>query len=303
MIARLLNGGASVLCVDNLTLGTEKHIETFSKNSKFKFEKWDVSAENWHSKIPAGEKFDTIIHLAANSDISLGHARPEMDYARTFRTTFETLQAARALKIPNFIFSSTSAVYGDTNVFPTPEELPRMIPVSIYGAGKLASENFISAFSHNYGLKSWIYRFGNVVGEKLTHGVVYDFVRKLVKNPQELAVLGNGTQHKTYIDVEDCVSGMLLGFEKAKPGIFNLSSEGATTVRSIAEEAVKVVTGGKAKIKYGESNIGWVGDVPKTSLEISRMSVLGWKPKKTSDQAVFEAISSHYSWSKSIGSL
>lgn len=303
IIPRLIDGGAHVWCIDNLTLGTEKHLETFSKNKNFKFEKWDVSREGWHAKLPVSEKFETIFHLAANSDISLGHARPEMDCARTFRTTFETLQAARALKISNFIFSSTSAVYGDTNVFPTPEELPRMIPVSIYGAGKLASENFISAFSHNYGLKSWIYRFGNVVGEKLTHGVIYDFVRKLVKNPAELEVLGNGTQHKTYIDVEDCVGGMLLGFEKARPGIFNLSSEGATTVRAIAEEAVKVVTGGKAKIKYGSSNIGWVGDVPKTSLEISRMTAVGWIPKKSSDQAVFEAIQNHYSWSKSVGNI
>jgi UDP-glucose 4-epimerase len=303
MCGRLLAGGAELFCVDNLTLGTKRHIEPFKTNARFHFEQWDVSERGWHTRLK-GHTFDLVVHLAASSDISLGHRQPEMDCNRTFATTLETLLTARALDIPNFIFSSTSAVYGADPVVPTPENSTRMHPVSVYGAGKLASEAFISAFAENYGLNAWVYRFGNVVGEKLTHGVIYDFVRKLKVNPDELEVLGNGTQSKTYIDVEDCVGGMLHAFENSPARgshaerfqVFNLSTDGQTSVREIAEETVRVVTGGKATIRYGSSAIGWVGDVPTTSLDTSRMKALGWTPKLDSRTAVFEAIRAHHAW-------
>jgi UDP-glucose 4-epimerase len=306
MCRELLSRKAKVLCVDNLSLGTQRHIEEFKNNGDFKFEKWDVSQKDWHAKL-RGESFDLLVHLAANSDISLGHKQPEMDYTRTFVTTFEALQAARDLKIPNFIFSSSSAVYGANPPFPTPEGAASMHPVSIYGAGKLASENYISAFVENYGLNAWVYRFGNVVGQRLTHGVIYDFVRKLKANPHELEVLGNGMQNKTYIDVEDCVSGILHAFDKSKPGknhaekfqVFNLSSEGTTSVKQIAEETVRVVShalGKKTHIKYGSSSIGWVGDVPKTKLAVDKIFKLGWRPKLDSDAAVFQSIQKYYEW-------
>ncbi len=301
MIETLLYKGANIFAVDNLTLGTEKHIEEFIK--KINFEKWDVSQRSWHFPL-RGKKFDLLIHLAANSDISLGHSNPEMDCERTFSTTFETLMAARDLKIPNFIFSSSSAVYGDTKIFPTPEKSKEMYPVSIYGSGKLASENFISSFVNNYQINAWVFRFGNVVGKKLTHGVIYDFIRKLQKNPNVLEVLGNGLQHKTYIEVRDTVNGILHCFENSKAGstheekfqIFNLSTNGATTVKEIAEETVRVVTNGKTKIHYGESSIGWVGDVPRTSLDVTKIMACGFRPQYESTQAVFQSIKSHYEW-------
>ena len=302
---RLLDGGATVFSVDNLVLGTRRHVEENTKAKGFSFEAWDVSRPGWHSKLK-GQKFDVIFHLAANSDISLGHRQPEMDKDRTFSTTFETLQAARDLGVKNFVFSSTSAVYGARAPLPTPEECGEMHPVSVYGAGKLASEAFISAFVENYGVAAWVYRFGNVVGRRLTHGVIYDFTKRLIANPSKLEVLGNGHQHKTYIDVEDCVGGILTGFQESAPGkthherfqVFNLSTEGATTVRAIAEETVRVVAGGRAQIKYGDGATGWVGDVPKTSLRVARMKALGWEPKLTSDAAVSAAIRDHYEWAR-----
>ena len=308
LCARLLNDGSSVLCVDNLTLGTLRHLEPFKTNPAFEFQQWDVSERGWQSKL-AGRSFDLLVHLAANSDISLGHKFPEMDHQRTFATTFETLCAARDLKIPNFIFASTSAVYGANPPFPTPESAGGLHPVSIYGAGKLASEAFISAFVENYGLNAWVYRFGNVVGRKLTHGVIYDFVHRLRKNADELVVLGDGQQNKTYIDVEDCVSGILLGFAKSPAGhshaerfqVFNLSTEGATSVREIAEETVRAVSlksGTRTKIVYGTSKVGWVGDVAKTRLSVERMHRLGWSPKLDSNTAVFQAIRDFYEWSQ-----
>lgn len=301
---RLLDMGSSVLCVDNLTLGTRRHLEDFSSNPAFEFQPWDVSARGWHSKLE-GRSFDLLVHLAANSDISLGHKHPEMDHQRTFTTTFETLCAAKELKIPNFIFASTSAVYGAIPPFPTPESAGNLHPVSIYGAGKLASEAFISAFAENYGLNAWVFRFGNVVGRKLTHGVIYDFVHRLRKQPAELVVLGNGQQTKTYIDVEDCVGGILHGFSKSPAGqahaerfqIFNLSTEGTTSVREIATETVRVLTEGKTQIRYGTSPVGWVGDVAKTRLEVERMHKLGWMPKLDSNAAVFKAIRDYHEWS------
>jgi len=307
---KLFESGASVFSVDNLTLGSRRHIAEFEARSDFRFETWDVSERGWHGKLK-GETFDLVVHLAANSDISLGHKQPEMEFQRTLSTTFETLLAARELNIKNFIFSSTSAVYGADPEFPTPELTTGMYPVSNYGAAKLSSEKFISSFVENYGMNAWVYRFGNVVGERLTHGVIFDFLKRLRANPNELQVLGNGMQTKTYIDVEDCVAGILHGFEKSPAGnthakryqVFNLSTEGTTSVREIAEETVKVFrekTGNKAatQVVYGSSPIGWVGDVPKTKLGVERMQSLGWKPKLDSNTAVFEAIQKHYDWSQ-----
>ncbi len=291
--------------VDNFILGTKKHVEGFLNNSKYKFYDLDVSKRDWHQQLK-GSKFDLLIHFAANSDISLGHAKPEMDCERTFSTTFEALMTTRELKIPNFIFASSSAVYGENPEFPTPENTFGMHPVSLYGAGKLASENFISSFVNNYGINAWVYRFGNVVGKKLTHGVIYDFVKKLRKNSNELSVLGNGKQNKTYIDVSDCVRGVCHGYLKSPAGkkhderfqVFNLSSEGATSVKQIAEECVRVVVNGKTEIRYGESAIGWVGDVPQTSLDVSKMNRLGFQTKLNSTEAVILSIQDFADWSK-----
>lgn len=299
----LLQQGASVLGFDNLSLGSLKHVAPFSGHKGYDFVKADISKPEWYAGLK-GRSFDVLIHLAANSDISLGHANPKMELERTTLTTFESLLAAKELKIPHFIFSSTSAVYGANPVFPTPEETTRLYPVSNYGAAKLASENFISSFVENYGLSAWVFRFGNVVGEKLTHGVIFDFIKKLKANDSELEVLGNGLQNKTYIDVTDCVAGILWAHQKAPAGtkhadrfqVFNLSTEGSTSVKDIAEKTVHHITRGKAKIRYGTSSVGWVGDVPKTSLLTTKIQSLGWQPKFSSNDAVFNSIESYHAW-------
>ncbi len=302
----LIRAGAEVLCIDNFTLGTRRHLKEIQGNSKFGLQELNVSEPSWHSKLKKMQ-FDFLFHLAANSDISVGSRFPHVDYERTLVTTFHTLEAARALNVKNFIFASSSAVYGARPVFPTPEVTTQMYPVSLYGAGKLASEHYISAYVENFGLNAWIYRFGNVVGKKLTHGVIYDFVHRLRKDPSKLQVMGNGMQTKTYIDVEDCVRGILLGVERspAKPEtghagkfqIINLSTTGVTSVREIAEETVHVVTEGKAQILYGSEPIGWVGDVPKTNLDVSRMDALGFTPLLASKDAVTQSIHEFFKWS------
>ena len=304
----LLSKNHQVTCIDNFSLGTANHIKEFESNKNYSFFNKDLKNSDWDEPLRS-KKWDLMIHLAANSDISLGHQKPEMDFERTFLTTFNALQSTRRLGIKDFIFSSTSAVYGANPPFPSPENSPELHPVSIYGSGKLASEAYISSFVENYGLNAWVYRFGNVVGEKLTHGVIYDFVRKLQKNDfASLEVLGNGMQTKTYIDVDDCVKGIWTGYEKSKPlstdshakkfQIFNLSTEGATSVKTIAEKCVEIITQNKAKIHYGTEPIGWVGDVPKTLLATNRILSLGWKPSVTSTEAVINAIKNHFEWFK-----
>ncbi|MDE2490427.1 MAG: NAD-dependent epimerase/dehydratase family protein [Elusimicrobia bacterium] len=301
---RLLERGDSVVCVDDFSLGTPRHVQDLKKEKGFRLEKRDVAKPGWHKGLKG--PFELVVHLAANSDISTGRKKPEMDLERTLLTTFETLQAARALRARGFAFASSSAVYGYEPVFPTPESAPRLHPVSVYGAGKLASEAYISAFVENYGLNAWVYRFGNVVGRRLTHGAIYDFVAKLRRDPSKLEVLGDGRQRKTYIDVEDCVSGILHGVAKSPAGkthaerfqVFNLSTDGATSVREIAEEAARVLTGGKARIQYGESPIGWVGDVPRTSLDVAKLKALGWAPKLDSLSAVRKSVADYAEWSK-----
>ncbi len=299
----LLSKGAEVFCVDDFSLGSQKHIEEFSNNPSYHFDQIDVSSEHWHTKF-RNLKIDLIIHLAANSDISLGFKNPSMEFQRTCVTTLQSLKAAVDLRCPNFMFSSSSAVYGFNPPFPTTESCPNLHPVSNYGAAKLASEAFISSFVENYGLSAWVFRFGNVVGEKLTHGVIYDFIRKLQKNPKQLDVLGNGNQSKTYIEVKDCTRGILWAFEKSMPGkshaerfqVFNLSTEGSTSVRKIAELTNEIVTKGNAKIHYGSESVGWVGDVPKTSLDTKKMQNLSWDPKLDSTSAVEQSIQKHYDW-------
>ena len=210
--------------------------------------------------------------------------------------TYNVLEAMRVCNVPKLLFASTSAIYGEATVKPTPENYGPLEPISFYGASKLACEAMVSAFSHNCGIQAWVYRFANIVGSHSTHGAIYDFTQRLKKNPEALTVLGNGTQRKSYLHVSDCVDGMLFGFHNAKASYqcFNLASVGVSNVRFIAEEVVREVaskTGVTARLIFGEGDRGWVGDVPYTHLDGAKFASLGWKAKYDSDSAVKLAIS------------
>ena len=190
------------------------------------------------------------------------------------------------------VFSSSSTVYGETPPIPLSEDYGPLLPISVYGAAKLASEGLISSFCHTFDMQAWIFRFANVVGSRCTHGVIFDFINKLRKNPEELEILGDGRQRKSYLYVSDCVDGMLFGFENAKDQInlFNLGSDGATEVNRIAEMVVDEMKLGDIKFKYTGGKRGWKGDVPRFQFDISKIKKLGWKPKYNSDEAVRKAI-------------
>lgn len=290
---RLLELGHEVTAFDSLILGKRELLNACMNHPRFKFIEADlVDLERIKSETKGME---IVFHLAANSDISQGAARTDVDMRNGTIATYNVLEAMRINSIKKLVFPSTSAIYGEATVKPTPESYGPLFPISFYGASKLACEGMVSAFSHNCGIQAWIYRFANIVGSHATHGAINDFVDRLIKNPKRLEVLGNGTQRKSYLHVSDCVTGILAGFEKAQ-GLFqcyNLASRGVSNVRFIAEEVARQVaqaTGSTPEVVFGEGDRGWVGDVPYTYLDGTNMEALGWRARFDSDEAVKKAI-------------
>lgn len=224
-------------------------------------------------------KFDAVFHLAANSDISI--ADPQQDYIETFLTTFNILTQCKINNVKKFVLASTSAVYKESDEMLTEES--ELGPISHYGASKLSSEAFVRTFCYNYGIQSWILRFPNVVGQYMTHGVIFDIINKLRRNNKVLEVLGDGSQTKPYIHVYELIDAILYIFENAneKLNIFNIAGKGRTSVSEIVN-----LLKGMAKVNYTGGNRGWIGDINAFSYDITKLERLGWKPKMTSTEAV-----------------
>jgi UDP-glucose 4-epimerase len=198
----------------------------------------------------------------------------------------------RANDIKSIVFASSSTVHGETPLKPIPEDYGFPQPISLYGASKLAGEGLISAFCHLFHMQAWVCRFANVVGQRATHGAIYDFINKLTKDNRELEVLGDGFQEKPYIHVDDCVDGMLYGFRHSNNqlNVFNLGCPSTTRVSTIASMVIEEMGLKAAKLRYTGGDRGWPGDVPQVRFDTTKMEKLGWKPKHTSDEAVRKAI-------------
>ena len=212
-----------VVVVDNLILGKKENIAHHLNDYRFRFYKEDILDLKEMESIFSEEKFDAVFHMAANSDIQKGAVNPDIDFDLTFRTTFNVLKCMQKYNVKKIVFASSSAIYGETSVLLN-EDYGPLQPVSTYGASKLASEGFITAFCENFDMEAWIIRFPNVVGERYTHGVIYDFIKKLEKDPTKIEVLGAGEQNKPYLYVKDLVEGMLFCWKNAKDkiNVFNL---------------------------------------------------------------------------------
>lgn len=286
----LLERNHDLTVVDNLILGRKDNISHLLGRSDFKFIEEDLLHGEVIRNIFKDGKFDMVYHLAANSDIQKGGKDPMVDYDLTFNTTFHVLQYMKEFGVKKFFFASTSAIYGETYDVLN-EDYGPLRPVSNYGAGKLASEAFISAFSSTYQIQTWITRFPNVVGERFTHGVIYDFIHKLQKNPAELVVLGNGEQCKPYVYVKDLVAGILHVVEHVTDpyNVYMLGSDTRTKVKEIAAMVIEEM-GLEAKIKYTGGDRGWAGDVPEFRYDLSKVNRLGWKAAYTSNESVRLAI-------------
>ncbi len=287
---RLLSEGHTLTVVDNLTLGTLDNISHLMEEPRFTFVEEDILHTAPMRELFETHSFDMVYHLAANSDIQKGGKDPQVDYQLTFNTTFQLLMLMREYGVKKLFFSSTSAIFGEAQGFFN-EDFGPLMPVSNYGAGKLASEAFISAFSSTYDIQTWITRFPNVVGERFTHGVIFDFIRKLRHDPTTLEVLGNGEQCKPYIYVRDLVDGIqyVISHSHERMNVYHLGPDTRTRVKEIARMVIEEM-GLHARIIYTGGDRGWVGDVPEFKYDLTRIKALGWQPPRTSDEAVRLAI-------------
>ena len=290
----LLSKNNTVIVADKLIMGS-KNIEHLSQNTNFKFYEMELADQDNVDKLFGDNKIDIVYHMAANSDISKSANDTSIDFNDTLLTTRVLLESMRKNNVKNIFFASTSAVYGEMPDIVLNEETGGLKPVSYYGGAKLASEALISSYVSMCDMNAVIFRFPNVIGPRLTHGVVYDFVKKLRNNSKELLILGNGTQCKPYIYVTDLVNAIVKLTEQFEPGldVFNISvmSEG-TSVTHIAEIVVDVLGLSDVEFKYTGGDRGWKGDVPRFKYDISKVLATGWKPEYTSDEAVRKAAQS-----------
>jgi UDP-glucose 4-epimerase len=295
LVDRLLARDVRVVGIDNMKLGCREHLTHALGSSRFNLHVADVNDTAQVSTIIAEEskveQFDMVWHLAANSDIRAGVADSDVDLRDTFLSTHNLLKVLREHKILRLAFASTSAIYGMQEGLLT-EEIGPLFPISNYGAMKLASEAAISAALESHLERAWIFRFPNVVGGRATHGAIYDFALKLMKDPSELEVLGDGFQSKPYMHVMELIDAMFFILDKSPNSLnfFNIgTAESVTTVRYIAQAVVKLLSPA-AKIRYTGGSRGWVGDVPKFNYSVAKLSKLGWSTRLTSNEAVNRAV-------------
>jgi UDP-glucose 4-epimerase len=293
LVDRLCENHVEVVVFDNLTAGRMENLKKWLNAPNFKFVFGDLL---FYEKIlePLVE-CETIFHLAANPEVRISSTDPKVHYEQNVLATFNLLEAIRKVgEVKTLIFASSSAVYGDAEEIPTPENYSPLKPISVYGASKLASEALITSYAYTYGFKALIYRLANIVGSRARHGVIYDFIKKLRENPRKLEILGDGTQTKSYLHVEDCINAMLMGtnLNHEKVEIYNVGSEDQVTVKEIAD----IVRGkmGLNNVQYTftggvDGGRGWKGDVKFMLLSINKLKKLGWKPRLNSRQSVEKA--------------
>lgn len=291
LVDRLVEGGYERITVyDNFSSGREDFIQHHRNKRYFKLVRADLLDGDVLDR-ELKEDYDVVFHLAAIPDVRLGEKMPEVSKIDII-ATYNLLDAMRKRDVKEIVFSSSSTVYGEGSSIPLREDFGPLLPISVYGAAKLACEGLISAFCHTFDIKGWIFRFANVVGSRSTHGVIFDFIKKLRKNPKELEILGNGKQRKSYLYISDCIDGMLFGYKKSKEQInlFNIGTEGATEVNEIARMVIDEMGLKDVRFRYTGGDRGWKGDVPRFQFDISKIKSLGWKPRYGSDEAVRKAI-------------
>ncbi len=292
LVDGLLSVGNEVTVIDNLSSGKMEFLKEHLKNPNLKFIKLDLLEPEKLTKAIKGSK--VVYHLAANPDVRLGAENTRIHLEQNIIATYNVLEAMRKNKQQSIVFTSTSTVYGEASVIPTPEEYGPLIPISLYGASKLACEALITSYCGSFDMKSWIFRFANIVGERSTHGIIVDFINKLKNNPDTLEILGDGRQRKSYLHVSDCVEAILFAVEKSNGmvNIFNLGSNDTISSTEIGEIVVSEMGFEDVTFTYTGGKRGWVGDVPKMLLSIEKLQELGWKPVHDSKSSVVAAVRS-----------
>jgi len=289
LVDALVARGDRVIVIDSLVNGERRNIEGHINAGRVTLVQSDLLLDGWQNALHGVRR---VYHLAADPDVRQGSLTPDSQVHNNILATYRVLESMRNHGVPEIVFTSTSTVYGDATVIPTPESYNPLEPVSVYGASKLASESLISAYCHGFGMKGWIYRFANIIGDRSNHGVITDFIKKLEKQPGELEILGDGRQTKSYLEVKACVRAMLFAAEKSDGvlNIFNIGSEDWVDVTTIADIIVHEMGLSHVKYRFTGGERGWVGDVPRMQLAVTKLKALGWKPDIGSLESVEVAV-------------
>ena len=286
LVDSLMAKGNQVTVYDNLVSGSIENIGHHTSNANFSFVQADLLDYPALKETMAGH--DIVWHLGSNTDILRGNRVTDLDLKNCTIATRNVLEAMRQNQIDRILFASSATVYGDVPPVVLDESFGPLLPICLYGAGKLASEGLISAYCHLFGIRGWIFRFGNVVGARMGHGVIHDFIQKLKKNPQEMEILGDGNQEKNFFLVEDCIDGMLYALQKSNHGcdVFNLGCESSIKVADIARIVAEEMKLQDVKFRYTGGERGWPGDAPYILFNVEKMRKLGWSASHTSAEAV-----------------
>jgi UDP-glucose 4-epimerase len=286
---RLLAGGDTVIGVDDFSTGQPEFLEHALTNGRFTLLRQDILDLDLLTTAMAG--VDLVVHLAANADVRFGPDHPDKDLRQNIIATWNVLEAMRRQGVKRIAFSSTGSVYGEAPVIPTPEDAPFPVQTSLYGASKLSAEGLISAYCESFGFEGYIYRFVSILGERYTHGHVLDFVKSLRKDPARLRVLGNGTQRKSYLYVQDCIDAIMLTWRNAtdRVNIYNLGTNEYCRVTDSIGWITKYL-GVRPALDFTGGDRGWIGDNPFIFLETRKIRSLGWEPSLTIQQAVLKTV-------------
>ena len=278
LVDRLLREGFTVTGIDNFSTGRRRFLNSALQSPSFRLVEVDLLDAPALTNAFAGA--DAVFHLAANADVRFGTMHPRLDMEQNTIGTHHVLEATRLNGIRQIAFASTGSVYGEATVIPTPEDAPFPVQTSLYGASKLAAEGLISAYCEGFGLQAWVFRFVSILGERYTHGHVFDFYQQLRTDPSRLRILGNGRQRKSYLYVEDCIEAILvaMGSTRNRVNVFNLGvddyCEVNDSIRWISE-----TMGVTPLLEYSGGDRGWIGDNPFIFLDTKRIRSLGWSPK------------------------
>ena len=288
LVDHLIEKENRITIFDNLSSGKIGFIEKHLENTDFTLIKGDLLDNEMIER--ACRDIDLVCHVAANPDVRLGASDTKIHFDQNILATYNLLEAMRKNNVKKIVFTSTSTIYGEAHIMPTPENYGPLIPISLYGASKLACEALITSYSHTFDMQAWIFRFANIVGPRSTHGIIVDFIRKLRENPTQLEILGDGQQEKSYLHVSECVNSILFAIEKSREdvNIFNIGSEDTISSTEIGRVIVEEMGLSDIKFIYTGGSRGWKGDVPKMRLDIEKLKAIGWKPVYTSERGVRE---------------
>ena len=291
LVDRLLADGVAVVGWDNFSTGQEKFLENAAKDPRFSL----VRGDNLDRTALTGAMrgCDFVFHLAANADVRFGPMNPQRDIEQNTLATFHVLEAMRANGIGRLAFSSTGSVYGETAVIPTPEDAPFPIQTSLYGASKIAGEGLISAYGEGFGFECYIFRFVSILGERYTHGHIFDFYRQLLEHPDRLKILGDGSQRKSYLYIKDCIDAILTVIRQAPAEkaphhtqIYNLGTAEYVQVNDSVPARSARLWASKPALSYTGGDRGWIGDNPFIFLDTKKIQATGWRPKLTIAQGI-----------------